>query len=462
MFKFRYLSVCILIVAIGAGWFVWHEQSAHGRFAFKLGLDLSGGSHLEYTADTHAIAPAEENNSLAALQTVIERRVNAFGVGEPVIQSERGGVTGTGDHRLIVELPGVTDVNQAISMIGKTPTLEFKLVNKGMENQLTMPVTAASGTAPITIINYGAFSDTGLTGAMLSGAHLEFSSENGAGAYASQPVVAVTFNAEGTKLFADITTNNIGRELAIFLDGDLISVPTIRDPITSGSATISGSFTAASAKELANNLNLGALPVPITLSSTQTVGATLGSEAVASGVRAAVIGLLALSLFLLLWYRLPGLVAVASLAIYVVLMLAVFQLVSVVLTAAGIAGFILSIGLAVDANILIAERMKEEIAGGKHSYVAIRDGFARAWSAIRDANTAHLIAAVVLFMFGTSIVKGFALVFGLGVLISFLSAITISRTFLLALGVNTSRPTGRFLMGSGFGGGSQGTTLQSK
>ena len=449
MFKFRYFSVCILIVAAAVGYFVWHQQTTNGRFPFKLGLDLSGGSHLEYVADTSKIPAAQVKDSLAALQTVIERRVNSFGVGEPVIQTERGGVTGSGDYRMIVELPGVTDVNKAIEMIGKTPTLEFKLVNKGMENNLTVTLTAASGTPPITIINPAAFTDTGLTGALLSSARLDFN--NSSGAYSSQPVVTVTFNPQGTKLFADITTQNKDSELAIFLDGDLISAPVIRDAITSGSATISGSFTAATAKELANNLNLGALPVPITLASTQTVGATLGTEAVASGVRSALIGLIALSVFLIFWYRLPGLVAVVALAIYVAIMLAIFQLISVVLTAAGVAGFILSIGLAVDANILIAERMKEEIAGGKYGQSAIRDGFARAWTAIRDANTAHLIAAVVLFMLGTSIVKGFALVFGLGVLISFLSAITVSRTFLLALGVDSSRPLGRFLMGSGIG-----------
>ena len=447
MFKFRYLSVCILIVAAGIGWFVWHEQHAHGQFAFKLGLDLSGGSHLEYIADTSAVKPSQVGDSLAALQTVIERRVNAFGVGEPVIQTERGGVTGAGDQRLVVELPGVTDVNQAIDTIGKTPSLEFKLVNKGMEASTTMPLTIGSST--ITVINQGAFAETGLTGALLSSARVDFSSGSGA-AYASQPVVAVTFNPQGTKLFGDITSQNIGRSMAIFLDGTPISIPVIRDAITNGSATISGNFTVESAKELANSLNLGALPVPITLAGTQTVGATLGTEAVHAGVRAALLGLILLSIFLILWYRLPGFVAVVALAIYVAIMLAIFQLVPVVLTAAGIAGFILSIGLAVDANILIAERMKEEIASGKHSTAAIRDGFARAWTAIRDANTAHIIAAIVLFIFGTSIVKGFALVFGLGVLISFLSAITVSRTFLLALGVDSSKPFGRFLMGSGF------------
>ncbi len=439
MFKIRYFSVLILIAAAIIGFFVWREQASHGRFAFKLGLDLSGGSHLEYVADTSATPESQISDSLSALQAVIERRVNAFGVGEPVVQVERGGVVGTGQYRLIVELPGVTDVNQAVAMIGQTPTLEFKLVKPGMENQLA----DASG-----FLNSSAFEDTGLTGTYLSGAQLQFGNGS-SGALSTQPVVQVSFNAQGAKLFSDITTKNVGHELAIFLDGKLLSAPVIQTPITNGSAIISGRFTAADAKSLATNLNLGALPVPIELASTQTIGATLGSEAAHAGVVAALLGFAILSVFMILWYRVPGIVAVAALALYVVLMLALFMLIPVVLTAAGLAGFVLSVGLAVDANILIAERMKEELAAGKEAEQAIRDGFIRAWAAIRDSNIAHLIAAVILFWIGTSVIRGFALVFGLGVLVSLLSAVTISRTFLLALGINVERPFGRFLMNSG-------------
>ena len=197
------------------------------------------------------------------------------------------------------------------------------------------------------------------------------------------------------------------------------------------------------------NLNLGALPVPIALSSTQTIGATLGDEALRAGLLAGIIGFAVLALFMILWYRAPGLVAVVALVIYIILMLAVFKLIPVVLTAAGIAAFILSVGLAVDANILIAERIKEELAGGKEAEEAIREGFSRAWLAIRDSNIAHIITAVILFWVGTSIIKGFALVFGLGVVISMLSAITISRTFLISLGLDAKSAMGRFLLGSG-------------
>lgn len=438
MFAIRYSAVVVLIIAGILGFFVWHSNSAGNRFAFKLGLDLSGGTHLVYNADTSKLASGDIQSSLDALQTVIERRVNAFGVGEPVVQTQQGGLLGNGAYRLIVELPGVTDVNQAIALIGQTPTLEFKLVNKGFEQNLT----SATGTP-----NPAAFTDTGLTGKYLTGASLQFG--GGSNALQTTPVVQVVFNSEGAKLFGDITSKNIGSQLAIFLDGNLISAPVIQDSITDGKAIISGSFTAASAKQLATNLNLGALPVPITLESTQTIGATLGAEATQAGLMAGIIGFLAVGVFMLLWYRLPGLVSVVSLGIYVVLMLALFKLIPVVLTAAGIAGFILSVGLAVDANILIAERIKEELAAGKKTEAAIREGFARAWLAIRDSNIAHIIAAVILFWFSTSLIKGFALVFGLGVIISMLSAITISRTFLLALGLNTDSKVGRFLMRSG-------------
>lgn len=438
MFKLRYGAVLIVIVALALGFFVWQTSGSGGRFDFKLGLDLEGGTQLVYSADVSKVSPAQVNDSLATLLTVIERRVNAFGVGEPVIELEQGGALGGGEHRLLVELPGITDTQQAIAMIGQTPTLEFKLVKNGFE---------ASTTDAAGALNKNAFEDTGLTGEFLTSASIQFG--NGSAALQTSPVVQVNFNAKGAKLFADITGKNVGRELGIFLDGQLISAPVIREKIDNGSAIISGNFTAQSAKDLANSLDLGALPVPITLASTQSIGATLGEEATHAGVVAGLLGFLALSIFMILWYRLPGVVAVVSLFIYVVLMLALFKLIPVVLTAAGIAGFILSVGLAVDANILIAERMKEELRAGRGAQMAIREGFTRAWSAIRDSNIAHIIAAVILFWFSSSLIKGFALVFGIGVIVSMFSAITISRTFLLALGLDTEKPLGRFLMRSG-------------
>ncbi|MBP9711114.1 MAG: protein translocase subunit SecD [Candidatus Pacebacteria bacterium] len=427
----------VLLASLAIGFFVWNTTGAGGRFDFKLGLDLSGGTHLVYNADTSKVPAAEVGDALASLREVIERRVNAFGVGEPVVQTQQGGALGGGVQRLVVELPGVTDVDEAVKMIGQTPLLEFKLVKAGMEESLV-----GENGQP----NPEAFTDTGLTGALLSRAALDF---GGNQMIQGQPTVRVDFNAEGAKLFADLTGANIGKQIAIFLDGSLISAPVVQAHITNGTAIISGNFTAESAKELVRNLNLGALPVPIVLASTQTIGAILGEEAVHAGILAGIVGFLALSAFMIFWYRLPGVVAVLSLLIYVVLMLAIFKLVPVVLTAAGIAAFILSVGLAVDANVLIAERLKEELAAGKKAEAAIREGFARAWLAIRDSNIAHIIAAVILFWFGTSLIKGFALVFGIGVVVSMLSAITISRTFLLALGVKETSRLGHFLLRSG-------------
>ena len=438
MFKVRYSAVTILILSALVGYFVWSTTGTDGRFDFKLGLDLSGGTHLVYSADISKVPAAEVQDALASLREVIERRVNAFGVGEPVVQTQQGGALGGGEHRLVVELPGITDVDEAVRMIGETPLLEFKLVKEGFETNIA---------DELGVPNPEAFIDTGLTGALLSRAALEFGSGSQLGI--AQPVVRVDFNSEGLQIFSDLTRDNVGRFIAIFLDGALISAPVVQDHISNGTAIISGNFDAESARELVRNLNLGALPVPIELASTQTIGATLGERAVEAGVVAGVAGLLALSVFLILWYRLPGVVAVVSLVIYIALMLAVFKLIPVVLTAAGIAAFILSVGLAVDANVLIAERLKEELAEGKGAEAAIREGFKRAWTSIRDSNVTSIISAIILFWFGTSVIKGFALVFGIGVILSMLSAVTVSRTFLLALGVKEDSAWSNFLMRSG-------------
>lgn len=435
----RIAALAILFAGFGVGYFVYQSEIARSSLVFKLGLDLKGGSHLVYQADLSKVEPGTESDAMSSLRDVVERRVNLFGVAEPLVQVERSGTLGTGAaDRLIVELPGVTDVAEAARAIGATPLLEFKLVKPGFEQSLVNE----DGT-----FNAEAFADTGLTGRYLKRASLQFGDGSSYG-LANEPVVLITFDAEGSDLFAAITGENVGRLLAIFLDGNLESAPVIRQKIEGGSAVISGNFTPTEARELVRNLNFGALPVPISLISTQTIGATLGEEATMAGIFAGVVGLLAVLLFMLLWYRLPGLVASAALFLYIILMLAIFKLVPVVLTAAGIAGFILSIGLAVDANILIFERMKEELRAGKGIDAAIHEGFSRAWLAIRDSNIAHIIAGIILFWFGTSLIKGFALVFTLGVFVSMLSAITISRTFLLALRLRESK-IGRFLFSSG-------------
>jgi protein-export membrane protein SecD len=261
--------------------------------------------------------------------------------------------------------------------------------------------------------------------------------------------VILNFNSDGAKLFEKITSENVGQTLAIFLDGQPISTPTIQEAIPGGQATISGRFTATEARDLVRNLNFGALPVPITLESSSAVGPTLGAAAMSAGVAAGLIGFAIVALFMIAWYRLPGLVAALALAEYLAFMLSVIKVIPVTLTASGIAGLIISVGMAVDANVLIFERTKEELREGKGAREAVHIGFSRAWPAIRDGHLTMIISGVILFWLGTSIVQGFALVFVLGVLASFISAVSLSRVFLLAIVPEHKEGVWKFLMGSG-------------
>lgn len=436
MLKYRLSALLILVLGALLGWFVYHSEVTKSH-PFRLGLDLSGGTQLLYKADTSAIAGATVDESMDALRETVERRVNLFGVAEPIVQREKGSsVAGDGEERLIIELPGVTDANQAIEMIGKTPTLEFRM----MKEDAKVPEDGTEVDAS------DLFEEPILTGRNITRAELAF---GGNGGPANEPQVVVHFDEEGKKIFAETTKAGVGKTFGIFLDGLPISTPVIREEIPNGTAVISGSFTPESARELVRNLNFGALPVPIELISTQTVSGTLGDAAVGQGMLASIIGFGAVALFMVMWYRLPGFIAVVALALYAIANLALFMFVPVTLTAAGIAGFILSLGMAVDANILIFERMKEEMKKGKDLQRATADGFSRAWLSIRDSNVSSMITAVILFWFGTSVIKGFALVFGLGVLVSMLTAITISRTLLVALGMKGEGKFSRFLFGSG-------------
>jgi preprotein translocase subunit SecD len=434
MWQKRAWALIILIAGAGIGYFLYHTEVT-ASWPFKLGLDLSGGTQLVYRADLSHIAAGDVADSMAALRDTIERRVNLFGVAEPLVQTETASaLSGTSEQRLVVELPGVTDTQKAVALIGQTPVLEFRLLKQGAQ-----PTDASTSTIEKD------FEPAAITGKDLASADLEFQSQGGL----SQPVVVLHFTSAGGAKFADLTAKNIGRYFGIFLDGSPISIPVIRESIPDGTAVISGNFTADAAKELARNLNYGALPVPIELISTDTVSGTLGVQAVQDGIMAGLFGVAAVMLFMLLWYRLPGLLASVALSLYIVVMLALFKVIPVTLTAAGIAAFILSVGMAVDANILIFERTKEELRGGKSVHDAVQEGFSRAWPSIRDSNISSMITAVILFWFGTSIIQGFALVFGLGVLVSMLTAITVSRTFLLSLGVETKTGFLRLLFGSG-------------
>ncbi len=459
MWKKRLVALLILIAGLGVAYFVYKSETRFSagtatvetpaetpaasklatRFPFRLGLDLSGGSHLVYTADVSKIASSEISDSMAALRDVIERRINVLGVSEPVIHIEDGT---NGEHRLVVDLPGITDIKKATDTIGETPILEFKSENPNPPKET--PITVGpDGNLVIDGDPFaGKYISTDLTGRYLQKSSLEFNQQT------RQATVVLQFNDEGAKLFEKITRENVGKTIAIYLDGNLISAPSVRQAISGGRAEITGNFTPAEAKTLVGRLNSGALPVPITLVSTQTIGPTLGVKAVDAGEKAALYGFLIVAIFLILWYRLPGIIAVISLSLYVAIMLALFKLIPVTLTAAGIAGFIISIGVAVDANVLIFERLKEELKNGRTLSDAIEAGFDRAWTSIRDSNTSSIITALILFWFGTSLIKGFALVFGLGVIISLFSAITVTRVFLRSIPVGNGR-IARFLFSSG-------------
>jgi len=427
MLKVRIWSGILIVAAAAVGYFSFKAQA----FPFHLGLDLSGGSHLVYQADVSHVPSSQIDDSMDALASDITHRINIFGVSEPIIQTEEGGEVGQTQYRLIVELPGVTDLTQAESMIGKTPQLDFELVGSS-----TPATSTSSSTAK--------FIPTGLTGALVKSASVQYDPTT------YQPYVSLNFNDQGAALFDQITKNNIGQRLAIFLDGTLDSAPVIQQEISGGNAQITGNFSLDDAKSLVNDLNLGALPLPITLISTQTIGASLGSSALDASVVAGLFAFAVIALFLILWYRLPGLVASVALVIYTALNLAIFKLIPVTLTSAGIAGFILSIGMAVDANILIFERTKEELARGRELPEAIKEGFHRAWLSIRDSNLSSIITAIILYYFAsTPIVQGFALVFLIGVLVSMFTAITVTRTFLMSLGVKGEHPMARFFFGSG-------------
>ena len=452
MFKQRIKAVYVLIFALLIGYFVYASQIAGswaGFHPFHLGLDLSGGTHLVYSADVTKLGSADINSSMASLRDVVERRVNTLGVSEPIVQTQLGGALSSegNAYKLIVELPGVTDADQAAAEIGKTPVLEFKLATAADLKAFQASTTIQSEATTTQSAAYIAlFKDTGLTGRMVSRASVQFNSTT------NVPQVGLNFTTEGAKLFGSITKDNIGNYIGIFLDGNLVSAPVVQSEISGGQAQITGSFALAEVQTIVRDLNFGALPVPISLISTQTIGPSLGQAAVNGGIYAGIVAFIIIGIFLLVWYRLPGLVAVIALGVYTAFMLALFKMIPVTLSAAGIAGFIITIGMAVDANILIFERMKEELRRGRGISDAMHEGFARAWTSIRDSNISSIITGAILYYFGsTAIITGFALVFVVGVLVSMFTAITASRMFLYAVAPRKTTRLSTFLISNGFG-----------
>ncbi|MDD3238141.1 MAG: protein translocase subunit SecD [Candidatus Gastranaerophilales bacterium] len=379
------VAVCLTIIAIKPT---------------KLGLDLVGGSRLVLEAQTTATIPEIKQDMMDSLKFAIENRVNALGVSETVVQQ-------TGEKRLLIEIPDISDPAKAKEFIGDTAELEFK-----------KPVTVQGG-------NEG-WASTGLTGKDLRKAAV-------ATDQTGQYVVSLEFNDAGTKKFGDLTTQLVGKQMAIFFNNELQSAPVINERILGGRAQISGGsagFAYEEAKKMVDLLNAGALPIPAKIIEENTVGPTLGADSIAKSKLAGMIGLGAVMIFMIMYYRVPGFIADIALIIYSIIVFAIFKIIPVTLTLAGIAGFILSIGMAVDANILIFERTKEELKSGRTLFTAINTGFDRAFTSIFDSNMTTIITCVILYMLGSSIVKGFALTLLIGVLVSMFSAITVTKNFM--------------------------------
>ena len=366
----------------------------------KLGLDLVGGSRLVLEAQTTETVAKITPDMMDSLKFAIENRINKMGVAETLVQQ-------TGDKRLLIEIPNISDLEKAKAFLGETAALEFKEPGPVVDGQQT-------------------WIPTGLTGKDVSKA-LVGTSQNG------QWVVELRFNDAGAKKFGELTTRLLGQQMAIFFNGELASAPVIRDAILTGSAQISGGdqgYPYEEAKRMVDLLNAGALPVPASVIEENLVGPTLGADSIAKSKVAALVGLGFVMLFMLAYYRVPGLIADIALICYSIILFALFKTIPVTLTLAGIAGFILSIGMAVDANILIFERTKEELRAGRTLFTAINSGFDRAFSSIFDSNMSTIITCIILYVLGTSVVKGFALTLALGVIVSMFSAITITKNIM--------------------------------
>jgi len=393
---------------------VFEKLNIPKELTFRKGLDLEGGTSLILEADMSGISKAQKKSALDSAKVVIEKRVNLFGVSEPIVQTS----VVNQDFRIIVELPGLTDTEKVRSLIGTTAQLTFWEQEASASAQTASPSAEQVG-----------FKQTNLTGADIKQTSVSFDSNTG------KPQVQLQFTSEGTKKFADVTKRNIGKPVAIVLDNQLIEQPTVQQAILTGDAVITGNFTVETANQLSTQLNAGALPVPLKILSSSVIAPTLGTASLEKSLFAGIVGFIIIIIFMCVLYGKLGVIASFALILYTLFNLAIFKLSSltpygITLTLSGIAGFILSIGMAVDANILIFERMKEELRAGKSTQTAIELGFSRAWSSIRDSNISTLITSFVLYSFGTGIVRGFALVLAIGVFVSMFSAIVVTRTFL--------------------------------
>ena len=381
----------------------------------KQGLDIKGGLQVVLSADMKDLSPADRTSALESLKNVIGRRVDLFGVSESGIKTAVSG----SDYRLILELPGVTDSEQALALIGQTAQMAFAL-------PIYTPGKTASESATLT-----GFDPTDLTGADLQRATVTFESQD------RSPAVSLTFKDSGKTKFAKLTKENIGKPIAILLDGYPLTMPTVQAEIIDGNAIITGQFTTDEAKALSVQLNAGALPVPVSILSQKNIPATLGADSIEKSITAGAIGLSMVIFFMIAYYGKMGVIASIGLVLYGLFTLALYKLIPVVLSLPGIAGFLLSVGMAVDSNILVFERYKEEIRAGRDWRVGLELAFGRAWDSIKDANTATIITGLILFnplewsFLNTSgSVRGFALTLILGIFISLFTGIVVTRNLL--------------------------------
>lgn len=385
--------------------------------SIKQGLDIQGGMQVVLEAQMADVPEGDRQTALDSAQAIITRRVDLYGIAEPLVQSARVGDS----YRLIVELPGISDPTEALNLVGQTADLQFLLVRQ----QLELDPAATESAAPTAQLE-----DIGLGGNDLRRAALSFNPQTG------EPEVSLEFNTEGTTIFGQVTTDNVGGTLGIFLDGSPLMLPTISTAILDGRAVLTGQFAVEEARQLAVQLNAGALPVPIKVLEQRTIGASLGQEAVTQSTAAGLLGLVFVLLFMILLYGWQGVIADMALIVFAILTVALYKLLGVTLTLPGITGLLLSIGMAVDANILIAERIREEYRKGKPFLVAMELGFGRAWDSIKDANMITILTALILinplnfsFLNSSGLVRGFGLTLLIGVLLGLFTGVVVTRNF---------------------------------
>ncbi len=402
--------------------FYFWGKHIYKDYQLRQGLDIQGGMQVILGTEMSEIPEEDRATALEATREIIAKRVDLYGISEASIQTAKA----NGQNRLIIELPGVSDPAQALELLGKTAQLEFKL-----QKQLSEAEMIEATMSPQLLLN--SFVSTGLTGKQLKRAQAQLDPQT------AKPIIALEMNEAGRELFAQITKDHVQEVLAIFIDEVPIMTPVIATPILDGKAVINGEFSIEEAKKLAIQLNAGALPVNVKVLEQKTIGASLGDESIAKSVRAGLIGLALVLLFMILYYGWLGLVASVSLLIYAVLTIALYKILGVVLTLPGIAGLILTIGMAVDSNILIFERMKEELRAQQPYARAMELGFGRAWDSIKDANLASIFTALVLinplnfsFLNTSGMVKGFGITFLIGTLLSLFTGVVVSRLLLRA------------------------------